>query len=114
MSLDTSSAGAFDRALSRIPACALTEHGVREQRARYARLEPHITRVEDEPRAVVIDYDESFDRATLEEALAAERECCPFFQFHFDEDARRLRITVSDPAQVEALGALAEALGAAE
>jgi hypothetical protein len=89
----------------------LDEVGVRDQQARYARLVPSVKNLNRQPKAVVVDFSEEFDRASLEEALAVERECCPFFQFHFDESTRRLRITVRDQEHLEALDAMAYALG---
>jgi len=94
-----------------IPSCALTDDGMREQRARYARLSPSTKRLEREPEAVTVEFDESFDRDTLDRALAVERECCPFFRFAFDDSARVLRITVREPEQLPALDAMAYAFG---
>jgi|SRR5437016_9912902 len=105
---------AFDRAVAQIPTCALDEAGMREQRARYARLAPSVTRVQREPEAVLIEFDQDFDRETLDAALAVERECCPFFRFAFDERRRRLRATVAEPDMLPALDAMAHALGAAD
>jgi hypothetical protein len=102
----------FEKAVAQIPSCALTEEGVREQRARYGRLARHTGRVRREPEAVIIEFDEDFDREALDEALAVERQCCPFFQFAFDEARRRLRVTVGDPEQLPALDAMAHAVGA--
>ena len=105
-------AGPIDDAVARIPSCALTEDGVREQRARYARLARNTMEVQREPEAVIVEFDEGFDREALDEALAVERECCPFFRFAFDEARRRLRVTVGEPEQLPALDAMAHALGA--
>jgi hypothetical protein len=109
-----SSPEAFDEGIAQIPSCALDEAGVREQRARYARLAPSVTRLEREPDAVLIEFDEGFDKATLDEALAVERTCCPFFLFDFDESDRRLRTTVRRAEQLPALDAIAHALGGAQ
>src|ERR671935_216798 len=87
---------AFDEAVAQIPTCALDEAGLVAQRDRYARLAPDVMGVEREPEALLIEFREGFDRPLLEEALAVERECCPFFVFDFDENARRLRATVRD------------------
>jgi len=105
---------AFDRAVARIPTCALDEAGMNEQRARYARLAPNVTRVQREPEALLIDFDHDFDSQTLDEALAVERECCPCFRFAFDERQRRLRATVTQTDRLPALDAMAHALTAAD
>jgi hypothetical protein len=104
---------AFDRAVAQIPTCALDQGGMREQRARYARLASSVTRVQREPEAVLVEFDPDFDRQALDRALAVERECCPLFRFAFDEQERRLRATVAESEQLSALDAVAHALGAA-
>ena len=97
--------------LSEIPTCALDETGVRTQRDRYARVAPGVERLERDEAALTVHFHVDYDRATLDEALAVERECCPFFVLELDEPARRLRVTVSDPEQRPALDALAHAFG---
>jgi hypothetical protein len=114
MSSEPASYDAFDQAVAEIPSCALDEAGVRQQRARYAGLAPSVARVERKPEAVVVEFEEGFDRKALDQALAVERKCCPFFQFDFDESQRRLQATVRDAAHLPALDAMAQALGAAE
>ena len=75
---------------------------------------PDVERVEREPEAVSIHFCEEFDRELLDEVLAGERECCPFFLFDFDEMARRLRTTVREREQLPALEAMIYALGQAD
>jgi hypothetical protein len=111
--IEQTAPNAFDEAVAQIPTCALDEEGMVTQRDRYARLAPEVKSVERESEAVLIQFREGFDRALLEEALAVERECCPFFLFDFDETARRLRTTVRDREQLPALDAIAYAMGAA-
>src|SRR6184192_2248565 len=94
---------AFEQAVAQIPTCALDEEGMRAQHARFARLGDDVRRIDREPRAVVVEFREGFDQQTLEEALAVERACCPFFQFDFDEDALRLRTTVRESEQLPSL-----------
>jgi hypothetical protein len=114
---DTSPAAersAFHDAIAAIPTCTLDRESMDAQRARYARLADDVTRLDREPDAVLVEFRENFDRTTLEEALADERACCPFFLFDFDEKARRLRTTVRERDQLPALDAMAHALGAAQ
>ena len=113
MSCDPTSNNTFDAAVAEIPSCALDEAGMREQRARYAHLARSVTRVEREPDTVLIYFGQELDRQTLHQALAVERECCPFFRFSFDEQSRRLRATVRETDQLPALDAVAHALGVA-
>ena len=101
---------AFDQAIAEIPSCALDEAGLAAQRARYARLAPTVSRIEREAEAVLIEFREQFDRQTLDETLAVERQCCPFFLFEFDDSRRRLRATVREAEQTPALDAMAQAL----
>jgi hypothetical protein len=61
---------------------------------------------------LIVDFAADVDRAALEEALATERECCPFFQIRFDERSRRLTVGVTDTEEEPALAAIAAALGA--
>jgi hypothetical protein len=101
----------FAPAIAEIPSCALDEAGLREQRARYVRLAPSVASLGREGRAVEVEFADGFDQRTLEETIAVERECCPFFEFEFDESERRLRITVREAEQAPALDALAHSLG---
>jgi hypothetical protein len=104
---------AFDEAVAGIPSCALDAAGMRDQRARYAHLARSVTGVEREPETVLIYFGQELNRQTLHQALAVERECCPFFRFSFDEQSRRLRVTVAETLRLPALDAVARALGVA-
>ncbi len=108
------SGDAFDRALAQIPSCALDEAGQRDQKARYGRLATSVSRVQREPDAVVIEFDQHLDRETLEQTIVAERECCPFLGFAFDEQRRRLRVSVTDADMLPALDAIAHGFASAE
>jgi hypothetical protein len=110
---ETAASDPFARAIAEIPSCALDEAGLQEQRARYVRLAPSVARLNREDAALEVEFAEGFDKRTLEETIAVERECCPFFEFEFDEAERRLRITVREAEQAPALDALALSLGAA-
>jgi hypothetical protein len=98
---------------AQVASCALDEAGMREQRARFARLAPGIAGVTREPEAVLISFQEGFDREALDSTLAVERQCCPFFRFEVDDEARRLRVTVQEPEQLPALDAIAHAMTSA-
>ena len=99
-------------ATAAIPSCALDDAGRREQSARYQRIAVAVRGLERRPEAIVVEFDARLDRQILEQALAVERECCPFFVFEHDEPGRRLRITVREAAQLPALEALAAAFAA--
>jgi hypothetical protein len=112
--MNTAQIDTFDRALAEIPSCTLDEAGQREQRARYARLARSVARVEREPEAVAVEFDQDLDPQTLEQTLAAERECCPFLAFAFDRHRRLLRVTVADADMLPALDAIARGFAAAQ
>jgi hypothetical protein len=92
-------------------ACSLSPDGLQSQLGRWRRLGRGIASVERGPRRLAIVFDSGLDRALLEETVAVERDCCPFFRFEVDE--RTLTISVAEPTEEPALDALAHALGAA-
>ncbi len=114
MSSHPATSDAVEETIAQIPSCTLDGAGVREQRARYARLAGSVTRLHREPEAVVVEFHEGLDQDMLDQALAVERACCPFFEFEYDECNRRLRATVREAEQLAALDAVAYALGGAE
>jgi hypothetical protein len=96
-----------------IPSCALDDAGMAAQRERHRRLAPGVSELTREPEAVVVEFTAGFDRAALDEMVAVEQRCCPFFRFAFDDHARRLSVTVAEPEMLPALDAIHEALAAA-
>jgi hypothetical protein len=60
---------------------------------------------------VTIEFASDYDHGLLEETLAVERACCPFFRFDLDARARRLTVSVDGPDHQAGLKALAYALG---
>jgi hypothetical protein len=98
--------------LSVLPSCALDEQGLKEQRARYARLAASVTNAERRNDRLHFRFAEDFDRTTLTKAIAVERECCPFFEIAFDADTRELSVGVSDRRMLPALEAIEFALAA--
>ena len=104
---------AVDAALAsdRLPSCALDEAGGREQQARHDRLALSVVKVERRDETLLFGFAEGYDRKALAEMVAVERECCPFFEFDFDEGKRELRVGVSDREMLPALEAIASHLG---
>jgi hypothetical protein len=97
-----------------IPAsCALDETGQRKQRARYASLAKSAERLRRETVALIVEFGPGLDPDRLEETLAVERECCPFFRFAFDPAGRELRVTVEDHRMLPALDAIEHSFQAA-
>ena len=95
-----------------IPNCALDETGLSEQRSRYERLAPSVDRIERSGEVVLVEFGDTLDRDELDQALAVERDCCPFFEFRF-EGERRLHVTVREAEQLPALDAITHAFEAA-
>jgi hypothetical protein len=105
---------ALDAALAndQLPSCALDEAGIRAQQARHARLAPSVTNFERQGESVLFCFAEDYDRQALEEMVAVEKQCCPFFEFAFDQGTRELRVSVNDEELLPALEAIAFHLGA--
>jgi catechol 2,3-dioxygenase-like lactoylglutathione lyase family enzyme len=100
-----------ERALPVVPsACSLEGDDLEAQQARYAALAGHVTAVERSGPRLVAELDEDVDEAAVEELMAVERRCCPFFLLDFDEVGRRLAVSVTDPDQERALDSIESAL----
>jgi hypothetical protein len=93
------------------PSCALDEVAMRSQLERYRQAGRHARLVHRGRRRIVIDLDEHVDREVIEQAIAVERECCPFFAIEWEPGRRRLTVSVAQPEHAPALEAIAYALG---
>lgn len=93
------------------PSCALDEAGLRLQLERYRRAGEGARLVEQTRRRFVVDLDAHADGKLIEEAVAVERKCCPFFALDWEPVRRRLTVSVSHTEHEPALGAIAFALG---
>ena len=105
---------ALDEALAKdeLPSCALDEAGVQAQQARHARLAPSVTNLERQAETVLFGFADDYDRQALEEMVAVEKQCCPFFDFAFNEGKRELTVGVKEEEMLPALEAIAAHLGA--
>ena len=83
------------------------------QGARYAALAGHVARASREPRRLDVSFADGYDRALLDEAVAIERECCPFFAIEVDHAARRLVIELPEGEDVLLLDGITSALAPA-
>jgi len=92
--------------------CTLDADGARAQGERYARLAASATRIDRREDLIVIGLRGDRDARLIEELIATENECCPFYRFDFRPDLGQLIIGVDSPAQRPALDAIADALGA--
>jgi hypothetical protein len=93
-----------------IAQCRLDTAGMRAQADRYRRLGATATHVEREGAALVATFGSDLDEQLLDDAIAVEKDCCPFFVFSYEPTDRRLSITVERPDQAPALDALEFAL----
>lgn len=92
------------------PSCALDESGLRAQLERYRRAGQHARLIERTPRRLVAELGEDVDGELVEEAIAIERECCPFFALSWEPGRQRLTVAVSQAVHEPALDAIAFAL----
>lgn len=92
------------------PSCALDEAGLRSQLERYRQASRNARLIERTPRRLVADLDQDVDVELVAEAVAVERECCPFFALTWEPDRRRLTVSVSDAVHEPAIDAIAFAL----
>jgi hypothetical protein len=94
-----------------LPMCSLDEQGMREQRARYARIAGSVTSFERRSDVIRLGLSEDFDRPTLEELVEVETQCCPFFRFVLNDTETELTISVDDPQMLPTLEAIGSELG---
>jgi hypothetical protein len=92
------------------PGCALDESGLHSQLQRYRQAGRNARLIERTRCCLVADLDESIDAELVTEAIAVERECCPFIVLTWEQDRRRLTVSVSQAAHEPALDAIAFAL----
>jgi hypothetical protein len=93
------------------PSCALDEAGLRLQLERYRRAGQGARLIERTRRSFAVDLDEQVDGKLIEEAVAIERECCPFFVLDWNPAWRRLSVSVAHVEHEPALDAIVFALG---
>jgi hypothetical protein len=93
-----------------VPSCSLDEDGARRQLERYRRAGTGARVIERTSRSLAVELDGAVDPALIEQAIATERECCPFFVLSWDPAARLLAISVARPEHEPALHAIAYAL----
>jgi hypothetical protein len=90
--------------------CALDNAQLDVQLARYRRAGERARVVQDSPQELVIAVSEVVDDRMVEELVAIERSCCPFFTIDWAASERTLKIRVSTAQDVPALDAVRRAL----
>ena len=93
------------------PSCALDEGGLSLQLERYRRVGQGAQLVEQTRHRLVVDLDERAESHLVDEAIAIERECCPFFTLDWEPARRRLTASVSQAEHEPSLDTIAFALG---
>jgi Cation efflux family len=93
-----------------IAECRLDIPALRAQADRYRRLGQTTTQIDRRDALLAVTCGAELDERLLHEAIAVERECCPFFAFDYRPADRRPSITVARPDQAPALDALHYAL----
>lgn len=93
-----------------IAQCHLDPAGMRDQADRYRRLGMTMTSIERHDAELVAMFGGDLDEQLLEQTVAVEGDCCPFFEFDYQPAARRLAISVHQCDQRPALDALHYAL----
>jgi hypothetical protein len=91
-------------------ACSLDENGIRRQLERYRTAGLGASLLERTPRRLTVKLDPHADGQVVEELIATERECCPFFDLVWEPDQRCLTFGVSDVEHEPALEAISLAL----
>jgi hypothetical protein len=95
--------------------CSLDADGLSAQLARYGAAGARASILIHEPRRLVVRLATGIHAAgVVEQAIAVERECCPFFTLGWCPETRELSVGVADAEHEPALAAIAYALGLAD
>jgi hypothetical protein len=97
--------------LPMLPACSLDGDGALAQRERYRAVGAGAHMLRRDARHLVVAVAPDVDEKLVEELIAVEAECCPFFGLGWRADERVLEVSVSRPEHAPALDAIAYALG---
>ena len=92
-------------------ACSLDETGLRRQLERYQATGAGARVLHRDRRRISIRVGDGAESAVIEELIAVEHECCPFYTLEWDRLQRALTVAVSTPDHERALDAIAYALG---
>lgn len=91
--------------------CSLDRPSLERQLARYRAVGDDATLLERRRDRITITVGPSTPEPTIEQLIATERECCPFYELDYDRHRRSLVIGVSQAEHEPALAAIAYALG---
>jgi hypothetical protein len=93
--------------------CSLDGPGLSAQRERYRVLGEGASVIVWDRRRLVIRVRDEVSDGLIEELIAVERGCCPFFELDWNPGQRHLRVAVSASDHELALVAIGHALGLA-
>src|SRR5690242_1585793 len=98
--------------LPMLPAsCTLERPAQQAQLQRYRAAGAQAITAQRGPQRLVVRFAGSVADDEIEELIAVERECCPFFTLDWAADERALTVSVARPEETPALDAIAFALG---
>jgi hypothetical protein len=92
--------------------CSLDEGGLDAQLARYRAVGRGAVVLSRDDRRAVIRVSDGVPDGAVDELIAVERACCPFFELDWQPEERRLTVAVPSAPHVPALDAIMRALGA--
>ncbi len=92
-------------------ACSLDQAELRAQLARYRAIGSAADLLQWSRHRLVIRVGDRVSDPVVEELVAVERRCCPFFDLGWEPERRHLSISVSRSEEEPALDAIAYALG---
>jgi hypothetical protein len=91
--------------------CALDEAGLDAQLARYRAVGRGAVVLSRADRRAVIRVSGRVPDAVVDDLVAVERGCCPFFELDWRAEERKLTVAVPSARHVPALDAILRALG---
>src|SRR5436305_14765835 len=91
-----------------VPGCSMAPEDRDPQAARIGTIARSVNRVERTPRQLRFHLEPGFDRRALDELIATERECCPFYELDVTDQV--FTVAVADDDHVPALDAFAALL----
>jgi hypothetical protein len=94
-----------------IQSCSLDAEGMSAQRERYRRAGEGARLLDRGPRRLAVGLRDDVELDQVEELIAVERDCCPFFEIDWDPGRGQLSFAVTRLEHEPALEAIAYGLG---
>jgi hypothetical protein len=90
--------------------CSLDEAELQEQLGRYRSAGRGADVLERSPQRIVLALAEDVPDTLVDELVAVERGCCPFFELEWQADRRRLTVSVHGAEHEPALASISAAV----